>query len=191
MTHDTFTEQISLWLDNELNQAEVAELQTHLAGCLTCQQAYQSMQRVDTLLRGASTVVVSPRPGFSQRFETRLAYHQAANGGRLWLGLGALLLGTLFLFVVVGIVVSPVVSMGINLFGVETLYRGLAEFIESANTLGVWLNLIGLFVKACLITMAQPLFWGYVLLAAAMGWLWVRVIKSVYRPAPLNIELLI
>jgi hypothetical protein len=191
MVHDTFTEQISLWLDNELSQAEVAALQTHLAGCLTCQQAYQSMQRVDTLLRGASTLMVSPRPGFSQRFETHLVHHQAANGGHLWLGLGALLLGTLFLFVVVGIVVSPLISTGINLFGVETLYSGLAEFIESANTLGVWLNLIGLFVKACLITMMQPLFWGYVLLAVAMGWLWVRVLKLAYRPAPLNIELLI
>ena len=45
--------------------------------------------------------------------------------------------------------------------------------------------------EASFITMSQPLFWGYALLAAGMAWLWVRVIKSVYRPVPMNIELLI
>jgi predicted anti-sigma-YlaC factor YlaD len=191
MTHDTFTEQISLWLDNELSSVEIAELQTHLASCLTCQQTYQAMQRVDTLLHRASTLMISPKPGFIQRFETRLVQHQAANGGHLWLGLGVLLLGTVFLFVVGGIVVSALISTGINLFGVDTLYGWLADFIESANTVGVWLNLAGLFVKASFITMSQPLFWGYALLAVGMAWLWLRVIKSVYRPVPMNIELLI
>lgn len=191
MSQDTFTEKISLWLDNELSPAEITELQAHLAGCVACQQTYRAMQQVDTLLRRASTMMVSASPGFSHRFETRLLYHQTTNGGHLWLGLAVLLLGTVFLFIIGGIMASALVSTGINLLGVDTLYSGLASFIESANLVRVWLNLIGLVVKACLLTMSQPLFWGYALLAAAMTWLWLRVLKSVYRPASVNLELLI
>ncbi|MBI1882312.1 MAG: zf-HC2 domain-containing protein [Chloroflexi bacterium] len=191
MTHDAFTEKITLWLDNELSDSEVAELQTHLADCLTCQHTYQAMQRVDTLLRGGSSVIIAPAPGFTARFETHLGRHPARNHGHLWLGFGVLLLGTLFLFVVSGIVVSTFVSAGTSLIDVATLYHWLADLIESTNTLGVWFNLVGLFVKVSLITMSQPLFWGYALVALGLTWMWLRLLKFVNRQAPTTVELLI
>lgn len=189
MAHDTFTEQISLWLDNELSAPEAAELQAHLAGCQACQHTYQALQQVDTLLRGGASMVVGPVPGFAARFENRLAQQQARHNGHIWLGVGVLLVGTLFFFIIGGIVLGASVSAGINLVGIDILYNGLAGLITSANTLAVWVNLAGLFLKACLITMSQPLFWGCVLIAAGMAWLWLRLLKLANRPAA--VELLI
>lgn len=190
MTHDIFTEQISLWLDNELSVPEAAELQAHLGDCPACQHTYQVLQRVDTLLRSGASVVVAPAPGFTARFENHLAQQQARHNGHIWVGFGVLLVGTLFLFIIGGIVLGTFVSAGINLVGIDILYKGLAGLIASANTLAVWVNLVSLFLKACLITMSQPLFWGCALVAAGMAWLWLRLLKLVNRPAA-TVELLV
>jgi hypothetical protein len=191
MAHDTFTEKIALWLNDELSNPEIAELQAHLADCSICQQTYQSWQRVETLLREESTVIMEPAPGFITRFESRLVYHQTPNNGHIWLGLGVLLLGTLFLFIIGAIVGSALVSTGVGLINVDTLYRGLAGLIESVNTLGVWFRLVTLFVRASLLTMSQPLFWIYTLVAVGMVWLWLRFLKFINRQAPATLELLI
>ncbi len=191
MTHETFTEKISLWLDNELSAAEIAELQTHLSGCPTCQQTYQAMQHVDRLFHESASIIVAPTPGFPQRFEARLAQRYARNGGHLGLGLAVLLLGTLFLFVIGGVTISTFISAGMSMMGVSALYDWLAAFIESANLVGVWFNLTSLFVKACLITMSQPLFWGFAVVAIGMAWLWLRLLKSVYQRSAITIELFI
>jgi predicted anti-sigma-YlaC factor YlaD len=191
MTHDTFTEKISLWLDNELGDSEVAELQVHLAGCPICRQTHRAMQQLDTLLRGGSSMTVAPAPGFTARFATRLAQHQARSNGHVWMGLGVLLLGTLFLFLVGGIVLSAYISAGTNLIDVAILYHSLADLIASANTLSVWFNLIGLFVKVSLLTMSQPLFWGYALVALGLTWMWLRFLKFVNRQTSTIVELLV
>lgn len=189
MSHDTFTEKILLWLDNELSNPEVAELQAHLMDCPACQHTYQALQRVDTLLRSGASVVVAPAPGFITRFESRLVQHQARHNGHIWWGLGVLFVGTLFLFIIAGIVLGTFVSAGVNLVGIDILYKGLAGLIASANTLAVWLNLAGLFLKASLITMTQPLFWGCALMAAGLAWVWLRLLKVVNRTV--TVELLI
>ncbi|GAB4420147.1 MAG: hypothetical protein Fur0044_16930 [Anaerolineae bacterium] len=191
MNHETFTEKLSLWLENELSAPEITELQAHLAGCPTCQQTYQALQRVETLLRGGSKIMVGPPPGFTTRFEVRLAYHQVRNGGHLWWGFGVLLLGALFLFIIGGLAVSALVSSGAGWLDGAIFYSGLVGLIQLANTLGVWLNLAGLFVKVSLITMSQPLFWGCVLAALGLAWLWLRVLKYVNRPVATSVELLI
>lgn len=191
MNHDIFTEKISLWLDNELSDSEEAELQVHLAGCPTCQHTYQALQRVDALLHGGASMMFAPAPGFTARFETRLAQHQARSNGHVWLGLGVLMLGTLLLFIVAGLVVSTYVSAGTHLIDVAILYHSLADLIRSANTLSVWFNLVGLFVKVSLITMSQPLFWGYALVALGLTWMWLRIMKFVNRQTSTIVELLI
>lgn len=191
MKNDTFTEQISLLLDDELNTAETAELQAHLNDCHTCQQAYQAMQRVDTIFREGAKVMAAPAAGFAQRFETRLAQRRAHNGGHLWLGLGTLLLGTLSLSVITGLMVSAFISAGVNTMGVSLLYHWLARFIESANFVEVWLNFGVVFLKACLLTMRQPLFWGLAVGAIGLAWLWLRVIKSISQQGAATLRLFI
>jgi predicted anti-sigma-YlaC factor YlaD len=191
MKNDTFTEKISLWLDDELSRAETDALQAHLTECHTCQQAYQAMQRIDALFREGAREVAAPAVGFVERFETRLVQHRAYNGGHLWLGLGTLLLGTLSLLVITGVMVSVFVSAGINTLGVSLLYHWLARFIESANFIEVWLNFGFVFLKACLITMRQPLFWVFAAVATGLAWLWLRVIRSIAQRGAVTLRLFI
>lgn len=191
MTHDIFTEKISLWLDDELDPAERAELQAHLSGCPTCQQAYQAMQRVDHLFRDASTMRVIPQSGFTQRFEARLARQRVYHPKRIWWGLSVLALGTVLLLLIAGVTVGAMVSTGVSMLGVPALYGWLAGFIETTNTMGVWLSLASTFLKVCLRTMSQPLFWGVVTLALGMSWVWLRLLQKIYRRTVVTVELLI
>ncbi len=191
MTHDLFAEKISLWLDNELSLAERAELQAHLSGCPTCQHTFQAMQRVHTLFGQAAATLVVPPEGFTQRFETRLAGQRAYQPARVWWGMSVLLLGTLLLLLIGGVMVGVTVSAGIGMLGVPVLYGWLTEFIQAANILGVWLSLAGTFLRACLITMSQPPFWGGVALVLAMSWLWLRLLQKIYHRTVVTVELLI
>lgn len=191
MAHDIFTEKISLWLDNELDLVERTELQAHLSSCPDCQHTFQAMQRVHTLFGEAATTLVIPQAGFSQRFEARLARQRAYQPKRVWWGMSVLLLGTVLLLLIAGVTVGAMVSAGVSMLGVPALYGWLAGFVEVTNTLGVWLNLAGTFLRACLKTMSQPLFWGGVFLALGMSWVWLRLLQKIYQRTVVTVELLI
>jgi predicted anti-sigma-YlaC factor YlaD len=189
MTKDTFTEKISLWLDNELNSTEVAELKTHLAGCMTCRQTYQSLERVDRLFRAAAGMVVAPEPGFSHRFELRLARRRVAQPWQLWLALSALLLGTLLLFGLMATIGGlTLINLSAVSFDAGQVYQWLVSFIDSATNLRVFLNLWFLVVKAGLVTMQEPLFWLAVLVALGMTGMWVRIMQTLLRRQPSTVE---
>jgi predicted anti-sigma-YlaC factor YlaD len=192
MKHDTFTEKISLWFDDELNPTEITELQHHLAECPACQHTYQAMQRVHHLFQAASTFWIEPSPGFAPRFETRLAHYRPGSRWHMWLGLGVLLLGTLVFFTI-GAVVGGTALMGAgsNLLQVSTLFYGLGLVAEAADTARLYLGLADLSLRVALLTMRQPVFWGLVLMAIALGGLWVRLMQQIYRRAPMMIELFI
>ncbi|MBN1219810.1 MAG: zf-HC2 domain-containing protein [Anaerolineae bacterium] len=185
MTHDPFIEKISLWLDNELSPQEITELQTHLSRCPICQQSYQAMQQVDQFLHQASTVMVSPPPGFNTRFEVRLARHNAKQG-RLWLGLTVLFLGTI-IFAIIGAVVGGAILMGLSSAWLNwpTLYYLLGELGGIVNQMRALINLSGLFFTVAFMAMREPLFWGYVAVTIVLAATWVRVMQLLYRRAPL------
>ncbi len=176
---DKFTEQISMWLDDELSPSQVRELQTHLTGCPTCHQTYEAMRRVDNMFRVASQVMVVPDSGFSQRFETRLAQRQPARPWQIWLALGALISGTLIFFSV-GLFMGGIALASLQnvLLDATLFYQGVAGFIESANILFVFLNMGNLFVKTSFVAMQQPLFWGSLAITASLTWLWVRIMRG-------------
>jgi hypothetical protein len=133
---DSYTKKISLWLDDELNPTEVTELKAHLAGCSTCRQTYEAMRRVDHLLHTAATVMAVPSSGFVERFEMRLVQYRPDKPWRIWLALGGLLLGTLFVFSAWAIVGGvALVGVSISLLDVGLLYQWLATFIESVDML--------------------------------------------------------
>ncbi len=187
MTKDNFTEKISLWLDNELSPTEVAELQAHLADCPVCHQTYQAMQQVDHLFRMVAKQMVAPSPGFTQRFETRLAGHRVAKPWQIWLTLGALLLGTLFLFGLAGLLGGlTLVSVSVSVINVGWFYQWLVTFMESVDTLCFFLNVGALFLKASFLTMQQPIFWGCLLIGIIITWLWARLMRALaQRSAPI------
>jgi hypothetical protein len=191
MKHNSFIEKISLWLDNELSPAEVSELQTHLTTCLACRQTYQAMQRVHEFLHKASTFMVEPKPGFSARFEARLA-QPPVRRWHTWLGLVVLLISTLLLTTVGGAVVGlTLIGTGTTLLDMRTFYEWLGTLGEIVNQIRAYINLGGLFFKIAFIIMSQPLFWVYVVVAIGLIWLWVRVIQLAYRRTPLTIEIFV
>jgi hypothetical protein len=191
MKHNSFIENISLWLDDELSPAEVSELQTHLTTCSACYQTYQAMQQVHEFLHKASIVMAEPSPGFSTRFETRLA-QPPTKRWHTWLGLGVLLISTLLLTTAgVAVVGLTLIGTGTTLLDMRTFYEWLGTLGETVNQLRAFINLSGLLLKIAFIIISQPLFWVYVAATLGLIWLWVRVIKLAYRRAPLTIEMFI
>jgi len=66
---------MSLALDQSLTQVEVRCLEEHLRQCPTCQEEWESMQRVSRLFTDAP--MMEPPPGFADRVMQRLAQRQA------------------------------------------------------------------------------------------------------------------
>jgi len=190
MSMDQFTEKISLWLDNELSPAEVTELEAHLTDCPACRQTYEAMQRVDRLFRTAAHQMVIPAPGFTRRFETRLAQQRLVKPWQLWLTMGALLGGTVLIFSTWAMI------GGIALLGVRTTavdarlyYQGMIAFLETVDQARVYFNLSSLFVKASLLTMSQPLFWvGTMIIITIIG-LWLRIWRGLSQGRSINLSL--
>ena len=190
MNYDTFSEKLSLWLDNELNPAEVADLEIHLASCTGCQQVYEQMRQVDQFFQTAAMEMITPAVGFSQRLEARLVYHRPIRPWQILLAMGSLALGTLLFLGVV--VASGLISLDLSFTtSGALLYQGVISLIDSVDNVRVLLNLITLFVKACLITMQQPIFWGLALLTIGLSWLWLRVMKALSRRESLTAELIL
>ena len=179
---DMYTEKISLWLDDELNTAEIAELHTHMAACPHCQNAYQGMRHVDQLLVNAARVMVAPLPGFTHRVETRLAYHHPTKAWQIWLALGALVAGALiflgFWAVTGGITLY---SLGQSMLDTGLVVQGMAVVVDTADNFRFLFNLGGLVIKTGILTMKQPVFWACVIVALALTGLWVRVVQGLYR----------
>ncbi len=187
---DTYTEKISLWFDETLNEAEAADLQTHLHQCPACQQTYQAMLRLHTFMRTAASHLAAPTPGFAARFETRLAQQHVQNLRQVWLGVVVLLIGTLFFLIAGGAIATMSLRTSLSMVGVNLLYGWLIELLQSVNTIGVWVNLLGTFMRVSLNTMRQPLFWVCAAAAAGLAGLWVHLLRSVYRRASATVEML-
>lgn len=192
MNHDSYTEQISLWLDNELSPTEASQLQAHLAECPLCRQTQQAMVHLDQMFRQAANLMAAPLPGFGQRLEVRLAHYHPASRRRLLFGMSVLLLGTLALALLGGVLAGLVLfTTGSSLLDVDLIVNGLRNLFEFINTAAAWFNLASLFLKASLLTMGQPVFWVCALVAVAAGWLWLRVLNSLNRGPAAPVELLI
>lgn len=192
MNHDSYTEQISLWLDNELSPTEASQLQAHLAECPVCRQTQQAMVHLDQMFRQAANLMAAPLPGFGQRLEVRLAHYHPASRRRLLFGMSVLLLGTLALAVLGGVLAGLVLfNTGSSLLDVGLIANALRNLFEAINTAAAWFNLAALFLKASLLTMSQPLFWVCALVAVAAGWLWLRMLNSLNRRPSATVELMI
>ena len=191
-TQDKYTEQLSLWLDDELSGTEVAQLQHHLRHCHTCQQTYQGLQQVDGWLRSAATVMAAPAPGFVQRVETRLAQVQPQKMWHIWLAVMALVFGALF-FVGAGAVFGglTVYNTGSTVLNTQLVHQGLVSVIDSANTARFLLELGSLLLRTSLITMQQPIFWGMVLMAGLLAAVWVQIMRMALRRGIISTNLMV
>ena len=189
---DMYTEKISLLLDDELNTAEIAELHTHMAQCLHCQNAYQGMRHVDQLLVNAAKIMVAPLPGFAHRVEIRLAHHHPKKAWQIWLALAALVAGAL-IFLVFWAITGGITlySLGQSMLDTGLVVQGMVVVIDTADNFRFLFNLGGLALKASILTMKQPLFWGCVITAALLAGLWVRIVQSLFKRGATIVEMML
>lgn len=191
MTTDEYTEKISQWLDDDLDTTEQMKLRQHLSECDHCQHAYEQMKRVDQLLRSAALVMVAPSPGFTHRFEARLADYRPQKLWHIWVALVALLFGSLLFVVAWGIWGGlTLVSMGSVVLNTRLLTQGLFLVADTAEDVRLFGELGVLVVKTSLITMQQPLFWGFVIVAAASVGLWFRLMRQLYQRGVISAKMI-
>lgn len=58
MNHKSIEQQLSAYVDNELNESEAKSVRTHIEGCALCQQQVQVLRAIRTSIRDAATVVL-------------------------------------------------------------------------------------------------------------------------------------
>ena len=192
MEHTKFVEQISLWLDDNLEPTEITELQAHLAQCTACNETYQAVRQADHLLRTAATVMAEPAPGFRTRFETRLAYHKPRRAWHVGLGVSILLLGG-FVLLAAGVVAGSLtlLSAWANLIETQLVYSLLGEVGQMVNQARVVINLGELLFRIAFRTMSYPIFWISIPFAIGLSWLWVRMMRTPYQPLPTMADMLV
>jgi hypothetical protein len=136
--------------------------------------------------------MVAPSPGFSTRFEARLAHYNPHSRRQMWLGLSTLLVGTMFFFSL-GAAVGGLTLVGVwqNWLDINTVYYGLGFLGTMANNMLTLVNLVRLVLKVALLTMSQPIFWGFVAVAIALTVTWIHFMRQIYRREPVNIHTLV
>lgn len=68
---DDHQQQLSLWLDGQLNAEQVPMLVRHLTECPDCRRVYSAWLQLGALFDEAG--MLAPKPGFTARFQARLA----------------------------------------------------------------------------------------------------------------------
>lgn len=193
-TQDQFTEKLSLWLDDELSHAEITELQHHMQQCATCRQTYAELNQVDSWLRDAARWMVVPEAGFAQRVETRLAQVRPQQMWQVWLAVLGLVFGALF-FVAAGALFGGLAvystSSTVLMLNIQMLKQGLVTVINTADNVQFYLELGALFLRSSLITMQQPLFWGLLLFAVALGVLWAQMLRKLLQRGAITADFMV
>jgi anti-sigma factor RsiW len=173
MECDTYQEQMSLWMDDQLAQQEVQQLEAHAAACSSCRTALDALRRMDRLLTSAP--MMSPPPGFTNRFQAKMVTRQRRS--RTWAGIITLMLATLLLSL------SAIALLGIS--GLA-LWEGLSFSMSPSQSVSLLLELgrvavvAGKLVWLILGALAQglrhPAFIAYTLATAALIAIWTQIV---------------
>ena len=106
MNHKPYLDWMNAALDGDLPAVRRRELVEHLAGCASCQSAWDSLNDLQRQLRAEPPA--APRPGFAARFRAR----QAARRSQARLVWGAVVLGLSSLTAVALLAVGGALSFG-------------------------------------------------------------------------------
>jgi len=158
-------------LDGDLGSAQRVELETHLAGCASCQAEWDRLQELERLLKGAPAV--RPSVGFVgrvlARVDRRRQFRQVVLGG---LALAAGAAAVTFLSIAPAVWTLPSISGDLL-----TLWRGeglaIIRLVGAAATLLRSLRL----TTGALVLPAAPLLLCGVVVALTMALLWLRLIQ--------------
>jgi anti-sigma factor RsiW len=176
MNHKRYREWMHAMLDGAIAPAGRLDLEAHLATCLECQSTWDGLSEVQRLFKAEPPV--APRPGFSGRFQARLAQWQSRPRviwGAVALGVGALGASAL------------VVPLGLSL-----LFSGLQVAQQPATTLALLAGAVALadllrtIFGALAITaraiaeaaFSNPLAWVAGTLALALTCVWLYLMRK-------------
>lgn len=186
MECDKYREKISLWIDEQLTADEVRQIEAHVAACASCRAALDSLRRLDRLLSAAP--MIAPAPGFSQRFQTRLATRRRRR--RTWAGLLTLSGATLLL--VLGAATLLAIS-GLSLWGNLPVGGLLPQvtglLLDVGQAMAVFLNLAWLIVSALARGLRHPVFIAYVATTTVLIAAWTQIVTRhihIQRPVAAN-----
>ncbi len=174
MECNTCREWMSLWLDGRLVPAEIEQVEGHVATCPTCRIALDALRHVDRLLSSAPPVL--PAPGFTLRFQARLAARQRRR--RTWAGILILGMATLGILLVTGTLLA---LYGLEWWKFLTASGWLAQGTELLLSLGrVWLavlNLARLVAGGLIRCLEHPAVIAYALVTAALTLTWTYIVR--------------
>ena len=177
MNHKPYHESMHAMLDGAIAPADRRALEAHLATCASCQASWASLSSVHRLLKAAP--LAAPRPGFSQRFEARLAQRRSrprAIWGALALGLGAVAVSALVVPLGLGAVLATVrvaEQPDTALALVFSLSAAAAFLTTLADALVLIMRAL---VEAIL---PNPLAWAAAVLALGLTGVWFYVMRKV------------
>jgi len=187
MNHKPFQDLMHAVLDGEalagagqaLAPASRRELEAHLAECGECQSVWTSLSEVQRLLRAEPPV--APRPGFSGRFQARLAQRRTRPRllwGGLALGLGAVSAAALVVPVGLAVIVTALraAQEPATLLAVMASLNATTAFADTV------LGALFIAARSMLDTAAaSPLTWAASLAGLALAAVWVYVMRHLPR----------
>jgi len=173
MDCDTYREWMSLWLDQRLTQDEIRQVEAHTATCPTCHAVLDGMRQVDRLLTAAP--MMAPAPGFTLRFQTRLAARRRRR--RTWAGLVILALATLTLsLVIVALLAASGLALWESLAISGVLVEGIGVLLDLGKAWVTLLKLTWLVLSALSRGLRHPIFIAYVVATAILTAAWTQVV---------------
>jgi predicted anti-sigma-YlaC factor YlaD len=186
MKCDTYQERMSFWLDDQLAQDEIRQIEAHAATCPSCRASLDALHRLNRMLSAAP--MVSPVPGFTARFQTRLVSRRRRR--RTWAGLLTLTLATLALFVgaIVLLVISGLAVWG-NLPVSGLLPQATGLLLDLSKATAASLGLAWLIVSALARGLRHPIFIGYVTATAILIAAWTQIVtRRFFARRPLSVN---
>jgi anti-sigma factor RsiW len=174
MECNTCREWMSLWLDGRLVQAEIEQVEEHVAACTDCCTALDALRHVDRLLSAAPLVL--PAPGFTLRFQARLAARRRRR--RTWAGVLTLGLATLGILLVTGVLL---VLYGLEWWQFLTASGWLGQGVGLLLSLGkAWmalLNLARLVAGGLARCLEHPAVAAYAIVTATLTLVWTHIVR--------------
>jgi predicted anti-sigma-YlaC factor YlaD len=163
----------------ELTSGDGKELEGHLATCRTCQDEWQSLYALESLLRQAP--VLRPAPGFAGRVMARIDRRQRRV--RLYLG-GAFLAAAAAIIIAIAVVPTIGAAPALARWGLSLFHNTgylVARFTSAAGTLlrALWLGM------GALMRSAAPVAICGLAMATMAGLVWLEFLR---RLQPVEIK---
>jgi anti-sigma factor RsiW len=173
MECDTYREQMSLWLDDQLTQEEMRQMEAHTATCSSCRAALEVLRRVDRLL--ASTPMVSPAPGFTARFQARLVARRRRH--RTWAGFIILVLATLTLTLGgMALLALPGLALWESFSASGVLTQSISLLLDMGEAGVSVLRVAWLIIGALARGLRHPVFVAYAMATAILAVTWTEIV---------------